>query len=188
MSLQNKVQLISYPDSLGGNLMELHYVLRRYFLRAIGGVHILPFYPSSADRGFAPLTYDEVDPNFGSWDDIDKIGADFDLIIDFMVNHISRQSIFFQDYIEKGLNSEYADMFLSFNKLSDTGKISDEDLAKVYTRKPRPPYTVIERADGSKEKIWCTFDYGQIDVDVNSPRPKRCSAIFLSVLPERKLK
>jgi len=179
MSLQNKVQLISYPDSLGGNLMELHYVLRRYFLRAIGGVHILPFYPSSADRGFAPLTYDEVDPNFGSWDDIDKIGADFDLIIDFMVNHISRQSVFFQDYIEKGLNSEYADMFLYFNKLSDTGKISDEDLAKVYTRKPRPPYTVIERADGSREKIWCTFDYGQIDVDVNSPKTKEVFRNFL---------
>ncbi len=179
MTLQNKVQLITYPDSLGGNLMELHYVLRRHFLRAIGGVHILPFYPSSADRGFAPLTYDEVDPNFGSWDDIDKIGADFDLIIDFMVNHISRQSVFFQDYVEKGVNSEYADMFLYFNKLSDTGEISEADLAKVYTRKPRPPYTVIERADGSREKIWCTFDYEQIDVDVNSPKTKQVFRNFL---------
>lgn len=179
MTLQNKVQLITYPDSLGGNLMELHYVLRRHFLRAIGGVHILPFYPSSADRGFAPLTYDEVDPAFGSWDDIDKIGADFDLIIDFMVNHISRQSVFFQDYVEKGVASEYADMFLYFNKLSETGEISEEDLAKVYTRKPRPPYTTIERADGSREKIWCTFDYEQIDVDVNSPKTKEVFRNFL---------
>ena len=29
MSLQNKVQLITYPDSLGGNLLTLHYVLRK---------------------------------------------------------------------------------------------------------------------------------------------------------------
>jgi 3-mercaptopyruvate sulfurtransferase SseA len=43
-------------DSLGNNLLELHYLLRRYLTRAIGGVHILPFYSSSADRGFAPLT------------------------------------------------------------------------------------------------------------------------------------
>jgi sucrose phosphorylase len=179
MNLQNKVQLITYPDSLGGNLIELHYVLRRHFLRAIGGVHILPFYPSSADRGFAPLTYAEVDPAFGSWDDIEKIGADFDLIIDFMVNHISRQSVYFQDYVEKGAESEYADMFLYFNKLSDTGEISEEDLAKVYTRKPRPPYTVIERADGSREKIWCTFDYEQVDVDVNSPKTKEVFRNFL---------
>lgn len=179
MTIQNKVQLITYPDSLGGNLVELHYVLRRHCLRAIGGVHILPFYPSSADRGFAPLTYNEVDPAFGSWDDIDKIGADFDLIIDFMVNHISRQSVYFQDYIDKDTKSEYADMFLYFNKLSETGEISEADLAKVYTRKPRPPYTVIERADGSREKLWCTFDYEQIDVDVNSPKTKEVFRNFL---------
>lgn len=27
MTLQNKVQLITYPDSPGGNLPELHYIL-----------------------------------------------------------------------------------------------------------------------------------------------------------------
>ena len=179
MAIQNKVQLITYPDSLGGNLLELHYVLRRYLRRTVGGVHILPFYPSSADRGFAPLTYFEVDPAFGTWDDIERIGSEFDLMIDFMVNHISRQSEYFQDYFEKGPASEFADMFLSFNKISDTGEISQEDLAKVYTRKPRPPYTVIHRADGSREKIWCTFDYEQIDLDLFSPKTKEVLRRFL---------
>jgi hypothetical protein len=74
------------------------------------------------------------------------IGREFDLIIDFMVNHISRQSVYFQDYFEKGPDSEFADMFLSFNKLSPTGEISEADLAKVYTRKPRPPYTTLSSA------------------------------------------
>ncbi len=170
MTLKNKVQLIVYPDSLGADLVELHYVLRRYLSLAVGGVHLLPFYPSSADRGFAPLTYDEVDPAFGTWRDIDLIGREFDLIIDFMVNHISRQSVYFQDYFEKGPDSEFADMFLSFNKLSPTGEISEMELAKVYTRKPRPPYTIIQRADGSKEKVWCTFDYEQIDLDWDSSK------------------
>ena len=169
MTLQNKINLITYPDSMGRNLLELHYVLRRYLTQAIGGVHILPFYPSSADRGFAPLTYDEVDPAFGTWEDIEMIGRDFDLTFDFMVNPISRQSVFFQHYLKNGPESAYADMFLSFSKLSPTGEISEADLAKVYTRKPRPPYTVIERADGSREKIWCTFDYEQIDLDLHSP-------------------
>jgi len=179
MTIQNKVQLITYPDSLGQNLAELHYVLRKYLRKAVGGVHILPFYPSSGDRGFAPLTYDEVDPKFGTWDDIEKIGNDFDLIIGFMVNHISRQSVFFQDYMEKGDDSEYADMFLSFNKLSPDGEISKEDLEKVYTRKPRHPYTVIERPDGSKEKIWCTFGYEQIDLDIKSPKTREILRNFL---------
>jgi len=185
MTIQNKVQLITYPDSLGNNLIELHYVLKKYLQNIIGGVHLLPFYPSSADRGFAPLTYDEVDPNFGSWKDVEEIGEDFDLIVDFMVNHISRQSTFFQDYIEKGMSSEYADMFLSFNKISPDGDISEEDLAKVYTRKPRPPYTVIERIDGSKEKIWSTFDYEQIDLDWQSPKTREIMRGHLIQLARR---
>ena len=120
-----------------------------------------------------PKTYDEVDPAFGTWDDVEKIGHDFDLVIDFMVNHISRQSIFFQDYLEKGPLSEYADMFLSFDKLVPGGFIPDEDLEKVYTRKPRPPYQQLERPNGTLEKIWCTFDYEQIDLDYDSPKPER---------------
>ncbi|MDD8042178.1 MAG: sucrose phosphorylase, partial [Verrucomicrobiota bacterium] len=168
MTLQNKVQIITYPDSMGGNLLTLHYCLRKFLMNAVGGVHILPFFPSSADRGFAPSTYDEVDPQFGTWDDVEKIGADFDLTVDFMVNHISRQSVFFQDYLEKGADSAYADMFLSFSKFGPDG-ISDDDLAKVYTRKPRPPYLEIQRPDGSIERVWCTFDYEQIDLDWSSP-------------------
>ncbi|MGD8291902.1 MAG: alpha-amylase family glycosyl hydrolase, partial [Desulfobacterales bacterium] len=153
MTIRNKINLVTYPDSMGGNLLELHYALRRYLKQAIGGIHILPFYPSSADRGFAPLTYDEVAPAFGNWEDIEMIGRDYDLTFDFIVNHISRKSAFFEDYLAKGSNSKYADMFLPFSKLSLTGEISEKDLAKVYTRKPRPPYTVIERADGSRENI-----------------------------------
>ena len=179
MTLHNKVQLITYPDSLGENLVELHYVLRKYLHQAIGGVHILPFYPSSADRGFAPLTYDEVDPRFGTWQDVEMIGADFDLIVDFMVNHISRQSRFFQDYLANGTASPYADMFLSFDKLAPEGRISESDLARVYTRKPRPPYDIIQRADGSKEKIWTTFDYEQIDLDWDSLVTRRTMRRFL---------
>jgi sucrose phosphorylase len=188
MAVQNKVQLITYPDSLGTNLLELHYVLRRYLRKAVGGIHLLPFYPSSADRGFAPLTYTEVNPAFGTWADIEKIGSEFDLIIDFMVNHISRQSEYFQDYYENGMDSQYADMFLSFNKLSPTGDISEEDLARVYTRKPRPPYTMIERSDGSREKLWCTFDYEQIDLDLNAAKTKEVLRNFLIHLARTRAK
>jgi sucrose phosphorylase len=81
--------------------------------------------------------------------------------------------------LENGEASEYADMFLSFNKLIPGGEISDEDLAKVYTRKPRPPFTVIERADGSREKIWCTFDYEQIDLDLQSLKTREVFRNFL---------
>lgn len=188
MALKNNIQLISYPDSLGKNLQELHYVMKRYLSKAISGVHILPFYPSSADRGFAPITYYEVDPAFGSWKDIEMIQEDFEIMIDFMVNHISRQSKYFMDYIDNSIESEYADLFLSFNKLSPNGKISDENLEKIYTRKPRAPYQYIERPDGSREVVWCTFGYEQIDFDVKSPKTRELFRDFLIFLSRKKPK
>ena len=186
MAFKNRIQVITYPDSLGKNLQELHYVLRRYFRKSVGGVHILPFYPSSADRGFAPLTYYHVDPAFGTWRDIEMIQEDYDIMIDFMVNHISRQSKYFTDYLEKGEESEFADIFLNFSKLSPNGKISQKDIEKVYTRKPRPPYQDVQRPDGSLETFWCTFDFEQMDLDVNSPKTRELFRDFLIFLSRKK--
>ena len=53
--LENKVMLITYSDSMGHNLKDLEKILSEYFRDAVGGVHILPFFPSSGDRGFAPM-------------------------------------------------------------------------------------------------------------------------------------
>lgn len=44
MKLENKVMLITYADSMGKNLKELHTVLNTYYRDAVGGVHILPFF------------------------------------------------------------------------------------------------------------------------------------------------
>ncbi|MGT2637315.1 sucrose phosphorylase, partial [Streptococcus ratti] len=74
MSIKNKTMLITYSDSLGKNLKELQDNLERYFGAAVGGVHLLPFFPSTGDRGFAPVDYDEVDPAFGDWSDVKKLG------------------------------------------------------------------------------------------------------------------
>ena len=116
--IKNKIQLITYPNSLGGNLKGLHTVLAEYFKEAVAGVHILPFYPSSKDRGFSPLTNFEVDPAFGNWDDIRSIAKEFDLVSDLVVNHISSESKPFKDFLQKGENSEYADWFITSEKFS----------------------------------------------------------------------
>ena len=51
--IKNEVMLITYADSMGHDLKQLELVLEKHFDRAVKGVHILPFFPSSADRGFA---------------------------------------------------------------------------------------------------------------------------------------
>lgn len=116
--LQNKIQLITYADSLGSNLKQLDQALDQYFKDIVAGVHVLPFYPSSSDRGFSPLTHMEVDPQFGTWVDVHQIAAHHDVMCDVIVNHISRESTWFQDYLAKGDKSEYADYFITAEKFS----------------------------------------------------------------------
>ena len=71
-TIENKIMLITYADSMGKNLKELEQVLDDKFKDVICGLHILPFFPSSGDRGFAVINYDIVDPAFGTFEDIDR--------------------------------------------------------------------------------------------------------------------
>lgn len=59
MPVKNKVQLITYADSLGGDLKTLNSVLLKYFPDICsGGVHILPPFPSSGDSKSAKKVVD----------------------------------------------------------------------------------------------------------------------------------
>ncbi len=182
---RNGCQLITYADSLGGNLSALRTALDGPLGDAVVGVHLLPFYPSSGDRGFAPLTFDEVDEAFGSWADIEKLTERYDVMVDFVANHLSRRSPYFLDYLEKGSSSAYADLFLRPESLSPTGSISPQDLAKIYTRKPRAPFIEVQFADGTKQNVWCTFGEEQIDLDWRSEVTRALARQWLEGLAER---
>lgn len=188
MTVRNQIMLITYSDSLGRNLQELQYILSKHLRGVVGGVHILPFYPSSADRGFAPLDYRTVDPAFGTFEDIAAIGDEFDLMVDFMINHISRQSSFFQDFKAKKDQSKYRDMFIRFKDFWPNGEPSQEDVEQIYRRKPRAPYVDVQFADGTTEKIWCTFDEEQIDLDVTTEVTREFIRDSLQFLAEKKAK
>ncbi|MBA2132661.1 sucrose phosphorylase [Capillibacterium thermochitinicola] len=185
MTFKNEIVLITYPDSMGRNLKELREILIKYCQGVVGGVHLLPFFPSSADRGFAPLTYEEVDPKFGTWDDIQALGAHFYLIFDFMINHLSRQSVFFQDFKRKKDQSEYAELFIRYKDFWPGGEPSPEEVDLIYKRKPRAPYTTVRFHDGTEEKIWCTFTDEQIDINVNTAVGKKFIRDSLRFLVEK---
>ncbi len=166
--MKNKIMLITYADSFGKNLREVKQVIDTWFRREINGIHILPFYPSSGDRGFAPIDYRQVDPAFGSWEDIRALASDYELMFDFMINHLSRRSPEFLDFVEKHDQSEYADMFLRFKKFWQGGEPTQEQVDMLNKRKPKAPCEEIPFADGSSEKIWCTFDDEQMDLNLQS--------------------
>jgi sucrose 6(F)-phosphate phosphorylase len=173
MTVRNKVQLITYPDSMGGDLKSLGQVLENYFADLfIGGVHILPPFPSSGDRGFAPLTYLEIDPKLGSWGDIKKISGKYPVLLDLIVNHISSRSPYFQNFLLMGGNSPYVDFFISLEKLWPGGVPLQEDIDNIFLRRPKPYSEYPSQKTGEVTTLWTTFGKTtpseQVDIDINS--------------------
>ena len=184
MSVKNQVQLITYPDSLGGNLKTLHHVLETHFPDVFkGGIHILPPFPSSGDRGFAPLTYLEIEPRFGTWEDIQRIGEKYDILLDLMVNHISAKSAFFQDFLKHGRKSQYAGLFLTVDKIWADGEIPAKDFEKIFLRRTEPYSNFCIAETGETEIVWTTFGNTtpseQIDFDINAPATRQLLTDFL---------
>ena len=137
------------------------------------GIHVLPPFPSSGDRGFAPLTYHEIDPRFGTWDDIRRLGERHDVVLDLMINHISRQSPEFQDFERRGRRSPYADLFITVDKIWPDGDPPRADIDLIFLRKPDSPFSTITiRETGEQERVWTSFgsaDWSeQVDLDITS--------------------
>ena len=157
------------------------------------GVHILPPFPSSADRGFAPLTYHEIDPRFGTWDDIRRVGERHDVLLDLMINHISRQSIEFQDFERRGRGSPYADLFITVDKIWPDGDPPRADIDLIFLRKPDSPFsTVTIRETGEQERVWTSFgsaDWSeQVDLDITSPVTRALIADWLRFFASQRVR
>jgi sucrose 6(F)-phosphate phosphorylase len=167
-------QLLSYPDSLGGGLAAIDTLLRGPLAGLFTGIHVLPPFPSSGDRGFAPTSYLEIDPRFGSWADIRRLADRHDVMLDLMVNHISRRSPEFEDFVRRGRRSPHADLFVTLDKVWPGGEPPAADVARIFLRKPEAPFSdVVVRETGERERVWTSFgtrDWSeQIDLDVTSP-------------------
>lgn len=169
--MKNAVQLIAYVDRLaGGNLRDLHALLRGPLGGLFGGVHLLPFYypVDGADAGFDPIDHLRVDPRLGDWNDIAAIARDVDVMADVIVNHASSRSPQFLDFKARGTASRYAGMFLTREKVFPQG-ITPQQQALIYRPRPGSPFTPVRLADGSEPLVWTTFTPEQIDIDVEHP-------------------
>ena len=132
--LENKCMLITYSDSMGHNLADLNEILDKYFKNAVGGIHILPFFPSSGDRGFAPMDYHKVDPAFGDWSDVEHLAEKYYLMFDYMINHISAQSPYYKDFLEKKDASEYHDLFIRYKDFWENGEPTSAVISSSLSR------------------------------------------------------
>ncbi|EJZ86542.1 sucrose phosphorylase [Winkia sp. UMB3158] len=177
----DSTQLITYANRFGKDLSELASLMTE--LRdAFDGVHILPFFTpfDGADAGFDPSDHTSVDPRLGSWDDVKKISQDFSVMADMIVNHMSYKSAQFQDVVEKGQGSPYADMFLTLSSVFPEGA-SEQDLAAIYRPRPGLPFTHYKWGEQTR-LVWTTFTPQQIDVDMRSEGGRRYIASILSAM------
>jgi sucrose phosphorylase len=182
--LAPRPQLLTYPDSLGGGLAELATLLDGPLAGLFRGVHVLPPFPSSGDRGFAPLTYFEIDARFGTWADIARIASSHDVMLDLMINHLSRQSPEFVEFQRLGRASSSADLFITVDKVWPDGEVPAADVARIFLRKPDAPFTTVTiESTGKQEQVWTSFGTAewseQIDLDVTSPAAQRLIRTWL---------
>jgi sucrose phosphorylase len=168
--MRAKVELIAYADRFGGTLAGLRGLLGGPLRGLFGGVHVLPFYRpfDGADAGFDPQDHTEVDARLGSWDDIAALGAEYRVMADVIVNHVSAASPQFRDWLAGGEASPFAGMFLTYGTVFPGGATEDT-LMRLYRPRPGLPFTPYRRPDGRRTLLWTTFTPQQIDVDVRHP-------------------
>lgn len=175
--MKNQIQLITYADRLGGDLNAISRLLEGSFAGLFGGVHILPFFNpiDGTDAGFDPIDHTQVDTRVGDWDDVRALGAQYEVMADLIVNHVSAKSPQFLDYSAKREASEFNGLFLRFSSVFPSGA-TEEALLAVYRPRPGLPFTYTTLGDGSKALLWTTFTSNQIDIDVTHP----CGQKYLS--------
>lgn len=186
----NQIQLITYIDRLsGGTIKDLHTMLQGPLAGLFDGVHLLPFYPpiDGEDAGFDPTDHTAVDSRLGDWSDIRALAADYPVMADMIVNHMSAQSPQFVDVLEKGEKSPYWPLFLNKNTVF-AADATAEQLAAVYRPRPTPFFTDIALKDGRKIPFWTTFTANQIDIDVNSAAGKAYLQAILQRFTENGVK
>jgi len=168
--MKNQVQLIAYIDRCGGGgIADLHALLRGPLAGLFGGVHLLPFfYPiDGSDAGFDPIDHTQVDPRLGTWDDLRDLSQEFELMADVIVNHMSDRSPQFRDFLAKGRESQFSDLFLTLGTVFPQGA-TERDIAAIYRPRPGFPFTLATLANGERRVLWTTFTPQQVDIDVHS--------------------
>ena len=159
---QRDALLITYADQArrAGErpLRTLADFCARRLKGVVSGIHLLPFYPWSSDDGFAVKDFFAVEPSYGAWEDVGRLGADFDLMFDAVFNHVSAQGEWFQRFLAE--DPRYAGFFIAV--------AGDPDLSQVARPRALPLLTEFRTASGAK-KVWTTFSADQVDLNFKNP-------------------
>ncbi len=159
---QEDVLLITYGDSIqkAGQtpVATLHEFALGYLQGAISGIHFLPFFPYSSDDGFSVKDFFAIDAALGTWEDVKAIGQDFELMFDYVLNHFSSKSNWFESYLEG--KEGFREFAIEVDPASD--------LSQVTRPRSLPLLSEFKKKDGKSVHLWTTFSADQIDFNFKS--------------------
>jgi len=165
---EKDIILITYGDLVCGleesPLQSLNDFSEKFIKGTVNTLHILPFFPYSSDRGFSVIDFKEVDPNLGTWEDINNLSKEYRLMFDGVFNHVSSKSSWFREFLNQ--NPEYIDFFESFNSKDSVC----QHLLKLVLR-PRTSELLTKFNTLNGERfVWTTFSPDQIDLNYKNPK------------------
>ena len=161
-SPRSEALLICYGDSLLRDdkppLQALNDFSNSYLKGVLTGIHVLPFFPSSSDDGFAVIDYRSVRSDLGSWSDIQDLAENFDVMADLVINHCSREHVWFTDFITNVAPGK--DYFFEIE--------GSPDLKEVLRPRNSPLLTEVHTRNGIR-RVWTTFSDDQVDLNFANP-------------------
>ncbi|MDB4868128.1 MAG: alpha-amylase [Cohnella sp.] len=156
---EKNVYLIIYGDAIStpgeAPLRTLHRFLKKHVDGTVTDIHLLPMFPYTSDDGFSVTDYRAVNPEYGDWEDIKRFSADYRLMFDFVANHISKSSEWFQGYLNN--DEHYSQYFIPQDEGFDT--------SNVIRPRTTPLFHEYEGCCGCKT-AWTTFSEDQVDVNI----------------------
>ncbi len=159
---QADAMLITYGDTLRRDGEKPLRTLERFLINHVGSalsaVHLLPIYPYSSDDGFSVIDYHNVSPALGDWDDVQSLAGHYNLMLDAVINHASRQSAWFRHYLNG--DQPYDSFFITCDPAAD--------YTAVVRPRALPLLTRVQTTQGLR-MVWTTFSDDQIDLNFRSP-------------------
>ncbi|PTY37032.1 alpha-amylase [Saccharospirillum sp. MSK14-1] len=154
--------LITYGDAIRNRdepgLLQLERFLEAFYPSLISNIHLLPFYPYSSDDGFSVIDFKQVRDTVGQWDHIDALARRFGIMFDLVLNHCSRENLWFIEYIqnqEPGCN-----YFIDLDPNTDVSMV---------TRPRSSPLAAPINTHRGTRHVWATFSEDQIDLNYENP-------------------
>lgn len=168
---------VCYVDLFAGNLAGMRQ--RVPYIRELGltYLHLMPLFRApegNSDGGYAVSSYREVDPRFGTMEELSALAAELraegiSLVLDFVFNHTSDE----HDWAQKAIAGDptYQDFYHIFpdRTLPDSYEFDAQGnrvLREIFPEHRHGNFTFVEPA---QKWVWTTFHSFQWDLNYRNP-------------------